>query len=205
MTFMKVLYTLYFANGKAISETRQHLETRDYSEVQWLATAYLEENQQPIECVRVTATKYGAVVADIRKPNQEKTVSNNIIIAGGRDFHDKTLMINRIQELEKQGLISSTSTLICGMARGADLMARDIFKDAGLAVRDMPAEWDKLGKRAGYVRNEAMALIADLALVFWDGQSKGSKHMIETMDELKKPVYVVRYTADEVPHQEYNL
>lgn len=132
-------------------------------------------------------------------------MSNNIIIAGGRDFHDKTLMINRIQELEKQGLICSTSTLICGMARGADLMARDIFKDAGLSVRDMPAEWDKLGKRAGYVRNEAMALIADLALVFWDGQSKGSKHMIETMDKLKKPVYVVRYVADEVPHQEYNL
>lgn len=132
-------------------------------------------------------------------------MSNNIIIAGGRDFNDKTLMINRIQELEKQGLIYSTSTLICGMARGADLMARDIFKAAGLAVRDMPAEWDKLGKRAGYVRNESMALIADMALVFWDGQSKGSKHMIDTMDKLQKPVYVVRYTPDELAYQaEYN-
>jgi hypothetical protein len=79
------------------------------------------------------------------------------------------------------------------MAKGADMMARSIFHQAGLTVRDMPAEWELLGKRAGYARNESMAAIADMALIFWDGQSKGSKHMIDTMDKLGKPAFVVSY------------
>lgn len=120
-------------------------------------------------------------------------MSNNIIIAGGRDFNDQALMLDRIKELEKNGFIYASTTLICGMAKGADMMARNIFQQAGLNVRDMPAEWELLGKRAGFARNEAMATLADLALVFWDGKSKGSKHMIETMDALGKPVFVVRY------------
>lgn len=127
-------------------------------------------------------------------------MSNNIIIAGGRDFNDRALMLDRIQELEKRGFIYPGTTLICGMAKGADLMARGIFQQAGLTVREMPAEWELLGKRAGFARNEAMATIADMAMVFWDGQSRGSKHMIDTMDKRGKPVFVVSYKAEELAY-----
>lgn len=34
---------------------------------------------------------------------------------------------------------------------------------------------------------------ADLALIFWDGQSKGTKHMIDYMGKLQKPHYIVPY------------
>lgn len=42
----------------------------------------------------------------------------------------------------------------------------------------MPADWNKYGKSAGYKRNEQMAIYADACLAFWDGKSKGTKHMI---------------------------
>ena len=118
---------------------------------------------------------------------------NNLIIAGSRSFNDKDLMLERIKALEELGHINPSTTLICGMAKGADLMGREIFLRAGLAVRDMPAEWELIGRGAGYVRNESMARLADIALVFWDGVSPGTKHMISCMEKLGKPVYVVRF------------
>ena len=56
-----------------------------------------------------------------------------------------------------------------------------------------PAQWDKYGKRAGYRRNEQMAEVADGLIAFWDGQSKGTKHMIDIMTEKNLPTKVVRY------------
>lgn len=118
---------------------------------------------------------------------------NKLIIAGGRDFNDRELMLDRVKELERLGVITEHTTLICGMARGADLMGHSIFKQAGLVIEEMPADWDRLGKRAGFIRNQDMGRLADVALIFWDGQSRGTKHMIEVMESLGKTVYLVRY------------
>ena len=118
---------------------------------------------------------------------------NHLIIAGGRDFNDRELMLDRVKELERLGVITEHTTLICGMARGADLMGHSIFKQAGLAIEEMPADWNRLGKRAGFIRNQDMGRLADVALIFWDGQSRGTKHMIEVMESLGKTVYLVRY------------
>ena len=43
----------------------------------------------------------------------------------------------------------------------------------------MPADWDKYGKSAGFIRNKEMVDIADAAIIFWDGDSKGTKDTIE--------------------------
>lgn len=118
---------------------------------------------------------------------------NRLIIAGGRDFNDKELMIDRLQELERLGIVNEKTVLVCGMARGADLMGHAIFKEAGMEIMEMPADWDNLGKRAGFARNEDMGAVAGMALIFWDGQSKGTKHMISTMEKMGKTVYLVNY------------
>lgn len=118
---------------------------------------------------------------------------NKLIIAGGRDFNDRALMIDRLQELERLGIVDHNTTLVCGMARGADLMGHSIFKAAGLPIIEMPADWEGLGKRAGFARNDAMGVVADIGLIFWDGQSKGTGHMITVMRRLGKTVYLVNY------------
>jgi alkanesulfonate monooxygenase SsuD/methylene tetrahydromethanopterin reductase-like flavin-dependent oxidoreductase (luciferase family) len=60
----------------------------------------------------------------------------------------------------------------------------------GVKVARFPADWDTYGKRAGYLRNEQMAEYADALFAIWDGESKGTKHMIDIMLSKKKPVYV---------------
>ena len=133
----------------------------------------------------------GAIDADITKALQPKPAQ--LIIAGGRDFTDSDLMRERLQAMEELGLFPNGVELICGMAKGADNTGFDIFHKAGLTIHAYHPDWDGLGKRAGFVRNAQMGDDADMALIFWDGQSKGTKHMIDYMEKLGKPVYLVRY------------
>ncbi len=116
-----------------------------------------------------------------------------LIVAGGRDFTDTNRMIAELQKLVESGEITNSPELVCGMARGADLTAYNLWKEAGMVIHEFPADWDGLGKRAGYVRNTEMANFADAAVCFWDGNSKGTKHMLDIMNRLNKPVYIVRY------------
>lgn len=57
----------------------------------------------------------------------------------------------------------------------------EAFAEAeGLTVRRFPADWDLHGRSAGYIRNEQMAEYADGLIAFWDGSSRGTRHMINT-------------------------
>ena len=49
------------------------------------------------------------------------------------------------------------------------------------------------GKSAGYKRNVAMAEAANACVVFWDGKSRGSQHMINICEERDIPVRVIKY------------
>jgi hypothetical protein len=60
-------------------------------------------------------------------------------------------------------------------------------------IKRYPADWDTFGKSAGYRRNEQMAEDADALVAFWDGESKGTAHMIDTMAAMDKPVRVIRF------------
>ena len=116
-----------------------------------------------------------------------------LIVAGGRDFTDTNRMITELQKLVESGEITDSPELVCGMARGADMLAYSLWANNKMPIHNFPANWDKYGKSAGYKRNQEMGEFADAAVCFWDGKSKGTKHMIDIMNRLNKPVYVVRY------------
>lgn len=116
-----------------------------------------------------------------------------LIVAGGRDFVNTNRMIEELQKLVNSGNIPECSELVCGMARGADMLAYSLWANNKMPIHNFPANWDKYGKSAGYRRNQEMGEFADAAICFWDGNSKGTKHMIDIMNKLNKPVYVVRY------------
>jgi hypothetical protein len=116
-----------------------------------------------------------------------------VIIAGGRDFDNYDLMCEKLKTYIGDGPV----VIICGGARGADTLGeRWANEHAGKIVKAfmrMEADWDTHGKAAGPLRNEAMAEEADCLVAFWDGESRGTKHMIETMEKLGKPTRVVNY------------
>ena len=57
------------------------------------------------------------------------------------------------------------------------------------------AEWERFGKAAGARRNHQMAQAGDVLVVFGDGQSPGTAHLIQCMQALGKPVVLVRVDA----------
>lgn len=116
-----------------------------------------------------------------------------LIVAGGRDFVDTQVMITVLMDLVDKGKIDPNPELVCGMARGADISAFRLWKSENMQIHVFHAEWDTYGKSAGFRRNKEMGEFADAAVCFWDGKSKGTKHMIDIMNRLNKPVYVVRY------------
>lgn len=59
-----------------------------------------------------------------------------------------------------------------------------------------PADWDRYGKAAGYLRNTEMAKNADALVAFWDGMSLGTRHMIETAKAHGLKVRVKRYDKE---------
>ena len=111
-----------------------------------------------------------------------------VIIAGGRTFYDMEKMNEGMNAYPGE-----VTEVVCGMARGADSCGKYWVKGKNIPVAKFPAQWDKHGRSAGYKRNVEMAEYADEAVVFWDGQSRGSMHMINIMKEMGKPVTVVRY------------
>lgn len=82
--------------------------------------------------------------------------------------------------------------VVSGHARGADIYGEWwAFKNRIKCKKFLP-DWDKFGKGAGFRRNEEMADYADALIAVWDGKSKGTKHMIETMEARGKPVFVYK-------------
>ena len=113
-----------------------------------------------------------------------------IIIAGGRDCP-----VNVTNRVRVGRIIANLNhddiELVSGTARGADQIPY-MFKDQ-FPIKEFPANWDKFGKSAGYKRNTQMAEYATHLIAFWDGQSKGTKHMIDIAKRLNLKLAIARY------------
>jgi hypothetical protein len=86
--------------------------------------------------------------------------------------------------------------IISGTARGADRMGEQYAVDHHLEVDRYPADWDRYGRSAGYQRNVQMAKVATHLIAFWDGESRGTKHMINIAKELDLTIRVFNYKGE---------
>ena len=74
--------------------------------------------------------------------------------------------------------------------RGVDSMGEEWAKSKSIPVRRFPADWDGLGKAAGFIRNAEMADYADALIAVWDGKSRGTANMIEVAKKKGLKVHV---------------
>lgn len=86
---------------------------------------------------------------------------------------------------------SEVTEVVSGGARGSDDAGESWAAANRIPVKRFPADWDKYGKSAGKRRNAQMADYADMAIVFWDGESNGATDMVTRMVLRQKPVRVV--------------
>jgi len=114
-----------------------------------------------------------------------------VIVAGGRDFDDYDLLEAKMDYLLQNK--TESIVVVCGEARGADSLGKRYAKEHGYKIHSFPADWETNGKRAGFIRNVEMAENADALVAFWDGQSKGTKHMIDTAKTHGLEVRIIYY------------
>lgn len=123
-----------------------------------------------------------------------------IIINGSRDFYNYTYLRLILKDYIMTNQINpELIEIISGGAKGADTLAIKFAKEYNLNYKVMNADWNKYGKRAGILRNAEMLTYAisnpnDIAILisFWNGTSKGTKHMIDISNDKGIIVKVIK-------------
>ena len=119
------------------------------------------------------------------------TKEYRLVIAGSRDFNDYALLSKAVDKHLSDKVDDAKIIIISGTAPGADQLGERYAKEKGYKLECYPADWGHYGKAAGPVRNMNMANVADGVIVFWDGESSGTKNMIETAKAKNIPCTVV--------------
>lgn len=109
-----------------------------------------------------------------------------ILACGSRNWTSYSQIYQELAQYENAALIH-------GGARGADELAGRAGEALRWQVLVVPADWNKYGRRAGFVRNVQMLdMQPDLVIAFWDGKSRGTEHTIREAKARGIEVRVVR-------------
>jgi hypothetical protein len=124
-----------------------------------------------------------------------------LIIAGSRDITDYEVVREAIIESGFWRTYKRDIEVVCGMALswkwhedpligGVDRLGYRFAENNGLTIHEFPANWKKYGKKAGMMRNIEMGEFSDGLLAVWDGQSTGTKQMIDWASDNGLEYYV---------------
>jgi hypothetical protein len=108
-----------------------------------------------------------------------------LIVAGSRGISE----VETGHHLDEQVSPDFKGEIVSGMARGVDRGGAQWAKAKGLPVVEAPALWDRYGRAAGSIRNQAW--YATHLIAIWDGESRGTQNMIRTAESNGLAVQVV--------------
>lgn len=123
----------------------------------------------------------------------EEKQQYRVIIAGGREFQNYDLVKERCDYFLSNKKQTHQVIIVSGHATGADSLGERYAQENGLPCELHPADGDRYGKSAGPKRNAEMAQVADALIAFWDGQSRGTKNMIDNAKAYNLKVAIVKY------------
>lgn len=111
--------------------------------------------------------------------------SLRVLVTGSREWTRRAVISLQLAKLPVGSIVMH------GDARGADRIAAAIAESLDLVVEDYPADWKRYGRKAGILRNfDMLDAKPDLVLAFWDGTSRGTKHVIEEAERRGIPIEV---------------
>lgn len=113
-------------------------------------------------------------------------MKKKLAVVGSRTITDYNI-VKELLDKQKDNI----SLIVSGGAKGVDILAEQWANENGISVKVFIAEWDKYGKRAGFIRNKEIIEECDVCLAIWDGISKGTEHSINLAKSMNKKVVVV--------------
>ena len=94
----------------------------------------------------------------------------------------RNLNVENLQDYLPEG----TDEIVSGGARGIDTCARNYALKNDLKLTEFRPEYNKYGRGAPLRRNETIVNYADMVLAFWDGESRGTKYVINYCEKVGK-------------------
>ena len=116
------------------------------------------------------------------------------LIVGSRNFTNYELLKKKTDFLLQK---YKEITIVSGGARGTDTLAKRYAKERQYGYIEFPADWNKDGKAAGFIRNEKMhKFLSEYqfrgCIAFWDGKSKGTAHNFSLVKKYDTPIRIIR-------------
>lgn len=108
-----------------------------------------------------------------------------LLVAGSRSITGMKTVYDGISSLKL-----NISEIISGHARGVDILGEQYALLHNIPIKLFPADWKTYGQRAGYLRNIEMVNYCDEAVIFWDGESKGTLHDMKELRGQDKRMYL---------------
>ena len=96
-----------------------------------------------------------------------------------------------IDHLEKY-LPEDATEIVSGGAKGIDTCARKYAIEHHIKLTEFLPEYYKYGKGAPLKRNLQIIEYTDVVIAFWDGQSKGTKYVMENCKKRNIPIQVYK-------------
>lgn len=109
-----------------------------------------------------------------------------LAIIGSRTFNNYELLVSILEQYK-----SKITLVVSGAAKGADSLGERWAIKNNIKTLIFPADWEKYGKRAGFIRNEDIIKNCDCVIAFWDGISKGTTHSLSLCEKYNKPYKII--------------
>lgn len=106
-------------------------------------------------------------------------------VIGSRNFYDYNIVKIKLDRIHLKHPITC---IVSGGAKGADSFGERWATENNINKDIYLPDWNKYGKRAGFIRNETIIVNSDAVIAFWDGKSKGTMNSLDLCEE-----YGVKY------------
>ena len=111
------------------------------------------------------------------------------IIAGSRS-------ITNYEEVKKYLYVyrEDISKVLCGCAKGVDEIRKQFAYEYTIPIEYYPADWNKYGKQAGFIRNQDIIDNCDGVIAFWDEKSNGTRDSLNKAKNQNKPIKIIKFS-----------
>ena len=97
----------------------------------------------------------------------------------------------QVENLEDY-LPTTITEIVSGGAIGIDTCARNYATIHQIPLREFLPDYKTYGRRAPLIRNLLIIDYADIILAFWDGESHGTRFVIQEAKKRKKKVIIYK-------------
>lgn len=109
-------------------------------------------------------------------------------VIGSRGFNDYELVCKELNPL-----INEVEMIVSGGAKGADTLGEKWANENNIQTLIFKPDWNRWGKRAGFIRNTDIVANSDYVIAFWDGASPGTLSSIKLCEKSGRKIKIVKY------------